>query len=116
MPPYTEASPAPSAAQRAGALDQWHVLRTDMRMLAILDVSGSMRFPARDTRGMTRAKVAEEAAVTALSILPAGSSIGAWVLSTDQRGKGVDYSELARVEHTSTPPIAGRTGATTSSP
>ena len=107
MPPYTEL-PAPSAAQRAGALDQWHILRKDMRMLAILDVSGSMRYPAKNTKGMSRAKVTEEAAVTALRILPAGSRIGAWVFSTDQRGKGVDYRELARVEQLDTP-YAGKT-------
>ena len=73
-----------------------------MRMLAILDVSGSMKHPAKGTRGMTRAKVTEEAAVTALQILPAGSRIGAWVFSTDQRGKGVDYRELAMVERLDT--------------
>ncbi|MFL6170892.1 MAG: substrate-binding domain-containing protein [Ornithinibacter sp.] len=106
MPPYTEL-PAPTAAQRAGALDQWHVLRKDMRMLAILDVSGSMRYPAKDTKGKSRAKVTEEAAVTALRILPAGSRIGAWVFSTDQNGKGVDYRELARVEQLDTP-FAGK--------
>ena len=107
MPPYTEL-PAPSAAQRAGALDQWHILRKDMRMLAIIDVSGSMRYPAKDTKGMSRAKVTEEAAVTALRILPGGSRIGAWVFSTDQRGKGVDHRELARVEQLDTP-YAGKT-------
>ena len=77
-------------------------------MLAILDVSGSMRYPAKGTKGMSRAKVTEEAAVTALRILPAGSRIGAWVFSTDQRGKGVDYRELARVEQLDTP-YAGKT-------
>lgn len=94
---YTEL-PAPTAEDRSGALEQWDILRTDMRMLAILDVSGSMKQPGKGTRGMTRAKVTEEAAVTALQILPAGSRIGAWVFSTDQRGKGVDYKELATVE------------------
>jgi Ca-activated chloride channel homolog len=94
---YTEL-PTPTADDRSGALEQWDILRTDMRMLAILDVSGSMKQPGKGTRGMTRAKVTEEAAVTALQILPAGSRIGAWVFSTDQRGKGVDYKELARVE------------------
>jgi hypothetical protein len=104
---YTEL-PALEADDRLGALEQWDILRTDMRMLAILDVSGSMKYPARRTGGMTRAKVTEEAAVTALKILPAGSRIGAWVFSTDQRGKGVDYRELAKVERLDAA-YAGRT-------
>ena len=54
-----------------------------------------MRYPAKGTRGLTRAKVTEEAAVTALRILPAGSQIGTWVFSTDQAGRGVDHRELA---------------------
>ncbi|WP_377638920.1 substrate-binding domain-containing protein [Oryzobacter terrae] len=96
-PAFTELA-TPDADGRRAALEQWDVLRTDMRMLAILDVSGSMKYPAKGTRGMTRAKVTEEAAVTALKILPAGSRIGAWVFSTDQQRKGVDHKELARVE------------------
>lgn len=104
---YTEL-PAPTAEERLAALEQWDILRTDMRMLAILDVSGSMRHPAKGTRGMTRAKVTEEAAVTALQILPSGSRIGAWVFSTDQQGKGVDHRELARVEQLDHP-YGGRT-------
>ena len=102
MPRYTELKP-PTAEERAGALEQWNILRKDMRMLAILDVSGSMNYPAKGTKGLTRAKVTEGAAATALRILPAGSRIGAWVFSTDQDGKGVDYRELARVEQLDTP-------------
>ncbi len=107
MPPYTEL-PAPTAAQRAGALEQWRILRKDMRMLAVIDVSGSMTYPAKGTKGLSRAKVTEGAASTALRILPAGSRIGAWVFSTDQYGKGVDYREIARVEQLDTP-YAGKT-------
>ena len=102
MPPYTEL-PAPTVEKRAGALDQWHILRKDMRMLAVIDVSGSMNHPARGTKGLTRAKVTEGAASTALRILPNGSRIGAWVFSTNQRGPGLDYRELARVEQLDTP-------------
>ena len=97
LPASTEL-PRPDAEGRLAALEQWDILRTDMRMLAILDVSGSMKYPAKGTKGMTRAEVTEGAAVTALKILPEGSKIGAWVFSTDQRGEGVDYRELAEVQ------------------
>lgn len=104
---YTEL-PSPDAEGRLAALEQWDILRTDMRMLAILDVSGSMKYPAKGTGGMTRAEVTEGAAVTALKILPEGSRIGAWVFSTDQQRKGVDHRELAKVERLDTP-YAGAT-------
>ena len=102
MPPYTEL-PSPTAEQRAGALEQWHILRKDMRMLAVIDVSGSMRYPAKSTKGLSRAKVTEGAASTALRILPNGSRIGAWVFSTDQGRRGIDYREVAKVEQLDTP-------------
>lgn len=101
-PAYTEL-PEPTPEERAAALEQWDILRTDMRMLAVLDVSGSMRYPAKGTKGKTRAKVTEEAAVTALQILPAGSQVGTWVFSTDLAGRGVDHREVAKVDQLDTP-------------
>ena len=51
---------------------------------------------------MTRAKVTEEAAVTALQDPARGQQDRGWVFSTDQQRKGVDYRELARVEQLDT--------------
>ncbi|MGL5850356.1 MAG: substrate-binding domain-containing protein, partial [Phycicoccus sp.] len=95
-PGYTD-QPLPGRDARAAALEQWDVLRTDSRMLAVLDVSGSMKYPAPGTGGLTRAKVLEEASITALRTLPAGSAVGTWIFSTDRGGRGVDHAQLLPV-------------------
>ena len=82
--------------ERLAAAEQWHVLRTDMRMLPIIDVSGSMAWPST-TPGMTRFEIAQGALRRALQIIPAGSQVGAWIFSSDQGGKGVDHKELAPI-------------------
>ncbi|MGL5930838.1 MAG: substrate-binding domain-containing protein, partial [Dermatophilaceae bacterium] len=100
--------PLPGPEDRTAALEQWDVLRTDSRMLAVLDVSGSMKYPAPGTGGLTRAKVLEEASITALRTLPAGSAVGTWVFSTDRGGRGVDHAELLPVRRLDTQ-VQGRT-------
>ncbi len=86
-----------TAAARLDALRQWDVLKADARMLAIVDVSGSMTTVAKDTGGKTRAKVAEESLITAVQKLPDGSQVGGWIFSTDKGGKGKDWAPIAPV-------------------
>ncbi|MEI2776094.1 MAG: substrate-binding domain-containing protein [Tetrasphaera sp.] len=86
--------PVPTPAQRDQAAAQWHVLRTDMRMLAVLDVSGSMAWDS-GTAGLTRMDVLLGSASRALQNLAPGSKIGAWVFSTAQTGSRQDWRELA---------------------
>lgn len=95
--------PMVSATERAAAIEQWDVLRTDSRMLAIIDVSGSMKYPAKGTKGLTRAQVTEGALLVALKVLPAGSQVGGWSFSTHLNGRGVDYKEYADVKTLTTP-------------
>lgn len=82
---------------RLTALRQWDTLKADARMLAIIDVSGSMTTVAKDTGGKTRAKVAEETLTTAVKRLPDGSQVGGWIFSTDKGGKGKDYAPIASI-------------------
>lgn len=89
------AAPIPDDEEREAAAAQWHVLATDMRMLAVIDVSGSMRW-ASGTPGQTRMDVLIGAADRALSTLPAGSKIGAWIFSTALDGKR-DWRPLADI-------------------
>lgn len=98
---YTEV-PVVDAEARLAAIGQWDVLRTDMRMLAIVDVSGSMRYPAKGTNGLTRAKVTEEALIVALKVLPGESKIGGWVFSTNQ-SPGKDWKETASIRRLASP-------------
>lgn len=99
--------PKMPTAARLAALRQWDVLKADARMLAIIDVSGSMTTVARDTGGKTRAEVAEESLVTAVQRLPAGSQVGGWIFSTDKGGKGKDWAPIAPIARLDEPEGAG---------
>lgn len=88
---------APAPADRLAAIQQWDVLRTDMRMLAVMDVSGSMRDPS-GTGSLTRFQVLQGAAVKALQILPAGSKVGGWLFSTAQGGPKQDWRVLSPID------------------
>lgn len=92
---------------RLEALRQWDILKADARMLAILDVSGSMETVAKDTGGRTRAKVAEESLVTAVQRLPDGSQVGGWIFSTDKGGKGKDWAPIAPIARLDEPSGSG---------
>ncbi|WP_404386671.1 substrate-binding and VWA domain-containing protein [Knoellia locipacati] len=92
---------------RLAALRQWDVLKADARMLAIIDVSGSMTTVAKDTGGKTRAKVAEESLTTAVQRLPDGSQVGGWIFSTDKGGKGKDWAPIAPIARLDEPEGAG---------
>lgn len=82
---------------RLEALRQWDILKADARMLAIIDVSGSMTTVAKDTGGQTRAQVAAAALTTAVKALPAGTQVGGWIFSTDKGGKGTDWKSIAPI-------------------
>lgn len=96
--------PAPDLAElepldreeRLAAVEQWDVMRTDMRMLAVIDASGSMEWDS-PTPGMTRWDVTKGALVQGVGILPAGSQAGGWIFSTNQI-RGRDYRQLAPVK------------------
>ena len=92
---------------RLAALRQWDVLKADARMLAIIDVSGSMTTVAKDTGGKTRAKVAEESLITAVQRLPDGSQVGGWIFSTDKGGKGKDWAPIAPIARLDEPEGSG---------
>ncbi|HEY7719005.1 MAG TPA: substrate-binding domain-containing protein, partial [Pedococcus sp.] len=78
-------------AQRSAALGLWAAVRTDMRMLAVMDVSGSMR---AQVGKRTRIQLAQAAAGTALNSFPQTSQVGLWEFSTDRDGVGKDYRSL----------------------
>lgn len=103
---FTTLAAMPAEA-RLAALRQWDVLKADARMLAIIDVSGSMTTVAKDTGGKTRAKVAEESLTTAVQRLPDGSQVGGWIFSTDKGGKGKDWAPIAPIARLDEPEGAG---------
>jgi len=74
-----EAAALPDAERAVEATHLWETLRLDMKMIAAIDVSGSMEWAAGDT---TRLDLLQTATVNALEVLPDGSQIGAWVFAT----------------------------------
>jgi hypothetical protein len=93
-------------AQRVSALGLWAAVRTDMRMLAVMDVSGSMREQAGRR---TRIQLAQAAASTALDTFPQTSQVGLWEFSTDRDGVGKDYRELQPIRALTDRRTDGRT-------
>jgi Ca-activated chloride channel homolog len=89
-----EASTLPEAERAIATTRLWDTLRLDMRMLAAIDVSGSMRWEAGDS---TRVELTQKATQDALTILPDGSQIGAWGFSTDRGPDGEDHFEIAPI-------------------
>lgn len=75
-------------------LDQWVTLNVRTRMLAVIDVSGSMAQKAGDK---TRIQLAAGAASNALRLLPDDAEAGVWAFSIGL-GKGTrDYREVVPV-------------------
>ncbi|MPV37950.1 VWA domain-containing protein [Georgenia subflava] len=85
--------PGPSIDAAEAVATTWSTVSVDMRMLAVIDVSGSMLQPAGD---QTRIALAGASAQTALKIFPPTSQVGLWMFSTDHRN-GNDWTELAPI-------------------
>lgn len=73
------ALPAPTAELAQDALRTWSAVTLDSRMLAVIDVSGSMDQDAGN--GRTRAQLARDATVAASRIYPDTAQIGLWAFS-----------------------------------
>ncbi|WP_091350287.1 VWA domain-containing protein [Micromonospora rhizosphaerae] len=74
----------PSAIERATTT--WAVATQSGRMLAVVDVSGSMKQPVPTARGASREQVTVAAATRGLDLFDDSWSIGLWVFSTNLRG------------------------------
>lgn len=84
--------PAPSPAAVTAATDAWQSATTDFSLLAVFDVSGSMR---QRVEGSTRVAITQEAAGIALAALPRSTRLGVWVFSAGIGPGGADHREVA---------------------
>lgn len=87
-------SPVVAQTTQTSLLKTWRAVKTDARMLALIDTSGSM---SEKTGGTTRMALATGAAATAVSILPAATEIGTWTFGIDKGGPGQDWDEVAPI-------------------
>ena len=82
-----------SAAQLE-ILRAWAVLTLRSRMLAVIDVSGSMEEPAEN--GLRRIDIFQQAAIAAMEKFSGEVEMGVWVFSTTRNGD-LDYEDLSPI-------------------
>ncbi|HEY9483451.1 MAG TPA: VWA domain-containing protein [Micromonosporaceae bacterium] len=98
--------PAPSIAGAAvdQALSTWSAVTVPGRLLAVIDVSGSMAEKVPTAHNATREQVTIAAAKAGLSLFDDQWTLGLWTFSTKLRGD-IDYRQLVPIQ----PLTSGRT-------
>ncbi|WP_240506392.1 substrate-binding domain-containing protein [Thermoactinospora rubra] len=97
-PKAPQALPAPDAQTVASMSQSWSRLNLGTRLLALLDISGTMALPVPGTNPpQTRMQVIAKTALGGLGIYDAKAEIGAWLFSTHLDGQGKDYREVVPV-------------------
>ncbi len=91
--PAAMATDLDSAAQLE-ILRAWAVLTLRSRMLAVIDVSGSMEEPAEN--GLRRIDIFQQAAIGAMEKFSGEVEMGVWVFSTARNGD-IDYEDLSPI-------------------
>jgi hypothetical protein len=94
------ATPA-SAAAIGQVLSTWSAVTVPGRMLAVIDVSGSMTTPVPSAGGAPREAVTVAAAQAGLSLFDDRWSVGLWTFSTDMDGRK-PYKQLVPIQPLST--------------
>lgn len=81
-------------ASQIEILRSWGVLTMRGRMLAVIDVSGSMQDPAAN--GLRRIDVFQQAAMGAVQKFSGEAELGVWLFSTARNGN-LDYEDVAPI-------------------
>jgi Ca-activated chloride channel family protein len=90
QPSRVLAPPAPKVV--AAALESWNAARKRSNVLAVYDVSGSMKEEVPGTGGRTKMDIVKEAASQALALFAPETNLGTWVFSTNLVGNR-DWAE-----------------------
>jgi Ca-activated chloride channel homolog len=90
QPTRVLAPPAPKVV--AAALESWNAARKRSNVLAVYDVSGSMKEEVPGTGGRTKMDLVKSAAGQALGLFAPETNLGTWVFSTNLAG-GRDWAE-----------------------
>ncbi|GAA5115355.1 substrate-binding domain-containing protein [Alloalcanivorax gelatiniphagus] len=85
---------------------QWRVLSVPSSILAVVDLSGSMKTTIGD---VTRIQLAVNASQIALDAFPAQARIGIWGFSKNRGEKGASWAEYAPLDRLDAPAENGRT-------
>jgi Ca-activated chloride channel family protein len=90
QPTRVLAPPAPKVV--AAALESWNAARKRSNVLAVYDVSGSMKEEVPGTGGKTKMDIVKAAAGQALGLFAPETNLGTWIFSSDLAG-GRDWAE-----------------------
>lgn len=88
--------PLPDAATINKLAQAWHQIKLGTKILALVDISGTMALPA-DTTGVSRMRAISGVAIEGLKLFPDKTNIGTWVFSDNLQGKGVDWKEIVPI-------------------
>jgi Ca-activated chloride channel homolog len=88
--------PATDPALVQQTLSTWTAITQPGRLLAVIDVSGSMLTPVASAPGLNREQVTVRAAGAGLSLFDDSWAVGLWVFSTDMDGH-TPYKELVPI-------------------
>jgi Ca-activated chloride channel family protein len=88
--------PADGDAVRA-AIGEYRAVTQPSRLLALLDVSGSMSTPVPGAHGATRLDLAVEASVNGLAVYPDDTVVGVWEFTTNLT-RTTDYRVIAPLQ------------------
>lgn len=91
IPGRPQSAPLPAVDEATEVLRTWSAVTLDVRMLVVIDVSGSMDAAAGG--GLTRIELARDAGLTALGFVPDSAEIGLWAFSVQQAPPN-DWAEL----------------------
>jgi len=97
--------PKPTGTEMRDTVRMWSAAAEDSRLLAVIDVSGSMGEPAGN--GQTKIQLVAAAAEYAVGFLPQTSDLGLWVFSTNQTPT-TDWAQLVPLG-----PLTAKLGTTT---
>jgi Ca-activated chloride channel homolog len=92
--PATTGAPAPATA--SAAVKTVELLNLGTRLLAVIDVSGSMGEKVPGARGATRLGLTKDAAARGLALYDDDSQIGLWVFSTDLTSR-TDFRQVVPI-------------------
>ncbi len=94
--PATTADAVAAAAAIDKVINTWQAVTQSGRMLAVIDVSGSMLEKVPTAGGKTREEVTVDAAGRGLALFDDSWSLGLWTFSTNLNG-ALDYKELVPI-------------------
>ena len=92
----TGAAPLPAVDALDAAVRAVQISNEPTRLLAVLDVSGSMQAQVPGAGGLTRIDLAKAAATRGLGLYPTSSEIGLWEFSTNLTSS-TDHRELVPI-------------------